>query len=291
MRRAALIVLVLALAAVLGGTARAGGVEVTVKRYAYVLEPGAEPRLRVDTYTLTCDPARGTLPYARRICADIRAHPFATLSPPPSRPSCIGPPPPVPRPSDVRKVVPWGVVVRAVAAGKVASFGSAHPIPCAWPGESGTRLYAAAIDRDPRALRASEAALRCFEDPALLAEPPPWTLIYRCMHEPVRIASGFETARVFASNPWLAPAMRRTVVDLFGGVPPISTRLIGFNTRYDRRVVVLYVFADDVDCVTCGDDPTALADDTTATVFRVSYDPATRRGLVTRLCETVRACR
>ena len=41
----------------------------------------------------------------------------------------------------------------------------------------------------------------------------------------------------------------------------------------------------------CANDPTALADATTARVFRVNYDPETRRGLVTRLCETIAACR
>ena len=85
--------------------------------------------------------------------------------------------------------------------------------------------------------------------------------------------------------------MRRTVLDMFGGVPPVSTRIIDYDSRYDRRVVVLFEFAGSIDCVMCANDPTALADATTARVFRVNYDPETRHGLVTRLCETIAACR
>jgi hypothetical protein len=284
-----------ALVLLAGAAGTAGGensrrVSVTVKRYAYRVAPNAAPQLQVTAYTLSCDPPAGTLPFARRICADIRAHPVATLSPPAARETCSGAPPELPHPATVR-VVPWGTVVRAAAAGKVATFGHPRPPACHWPGDWSARLYSAAASGDPRAVRAVERTLGCAEDPALLAVPPPWTLIYRCMGWPLRDASTNGTTLLLGRYPWLAPSMRRTVVDMFGGIPPVSTRLIDYDTRYDRRVIALFEFAGDVDCLTCGDDPTALADDTTARVFRVSYDPATRRGLVTRLCETVRACR
>ena len=96
-----------------------------------------------------------------------------------------------------------------------------------------------------------------------------------------------QTTLLLGRNPWLISSMRRTVTDLFGGAPPIATRLISHDSRYDQRIVVLFEFADVIDCVTCGDDPTALADPTTAKVFRMSYDRETRRGLVTRLCPTL----
>src|SRR5262245_22237886 len=43
------------------------------------------------TYTLRCAPASGTLPFAVRLCADIRAHPVAMLTPPTARSSCSAP--------------------------------------------------------------------------------------------------------------------------------------------------------------------------------------------------------
>jgi hypothetical protein len=184
-----------------------------------------------------------------------------------------------------------GVVVRAAAGGKVSTFGSTRPSTCSWPGDWSARLYAAAADRDAQALSEAERTLGCAEDPALLAVPPPWRLIYRCLGLPVADATANRTTQLLARYPWLAPGMRRAMIDLFGGVPPVSTRLIDFDSRYDRRVVVLFEFAGEVDCLTCGDDPTALADATTAKVFRVSYDPGTHRGLVSRLCETIAACR
>lgn len=265
-------------------------ISVTVKRYAYRVAPNAAPQLQVDTYTLSCNPQGGTLPFANRICADIRAHPVATLSPPAARRTCSGPPAVLPPATTVR-VVPWGTVVRAAGGGHVATFGASRPPACNWPGDWSARLYSAAASGDTRTLAEVEKTLGCAEDPALLAMPPPRTLIYRCMGWPLSEATANRTTLLLGRFPWLAPQMRRTVFDMFGGVPPVSTRIIDYDSRYDRRVVVIFEYADEIDCLTCGAAPTALADDTTAKVFRVNYDPETRRGLVTRLCETIAACR
>src|SRR5262249_60262144 len=108
----------------------------------------------------------------------------------------------------------------------------------------------------------------CAEDPGLVARPTPWSLVYRWMGWPVSEASTNRTTLLLGRFPWLAPSMRRTVLDLFGGLAPIATRLIDYDSRYDQRIVVLFEFADAVDCLTCSDDPTALADPTSARVFR-----------------------
>ena len=80
----------LVLLAGFGGSGRPGGVSVTVAVHSWKVAPGGKATRHVDRYTLTCDPPAGTLPFAARICADIRAHPLATLAPPAARTLCIG---------------------------------------------------------------------------------------------------------------------------------------------------------------------------------------------------------
>src|SRR4029078_9091949 len=110
--------------------------------------------------------------------------PAATLSPPAARPTCVGTTPALPRATTVR-VVPWGTVGHAARGGHVATFGAARPPACSWPGDWSARLYSAAASGDTRTLAATEKTLGCAEDPALLAIPPPWALIQRCMGWPL----------------------------------------------------------------------------------------------------------
>jgi hypothetical protein len=278
----------LVLLAGFGGSGRSGGVSVIVTVHSWKVALGGKATRKVDRYTLTCDPPAGTLPFAARICADIRAHPLATVAPPVARTFCGGAVAPSPR---VPGTFPYGIEVKAVVDGRKSVFGDDRPRECDWPVGWAAGLYRAAVANDARALAASEARLGCLEDPALLAQPTPWTLVYRCMGWPQSEAATNQTTLLLGRNPWLIRSMRRTVTDLFGGTHPIATRLISRDTRYDQRIVVLFEFADAVDCVTCGDDPAALADPTIAKVFRISYDRETRRGLVTKLCPTLSACR
>jgi hypothetical protein len=295
MRRLVWLSALVALLAGLGGAgAGAGaaggrGVSVTIRLSSWKVVPGARTTTRVDTFTLSCNPPRGTLPFAARLCRDIRAHPTATLTPPTARTVCSGVP--VHPNPNVAATVPYALRVKTVVGGTATVFGDDRPQECDWPVGWATGLYWAAVERDSRRLAATEAKLGCLEDPALLATPTPWTLVYRCMGWPPSQASTNRTTLLLGRFPWLAPSMRRTVADMFGGVSPIATKLIDYDSRYDQRIVVLFEFAGVVDCVTCSDDPTALADPTVARVFRVSYDRETRRGLVTRLCETLTACR
>ena len=228
--------------------------------------------------TLGCAPAHGSIPFAARLCADVRAHPMAMLGPAAPRAECRG------------RGGTGHVEVRVVAGGIRTTFGGPPARPCAWPLSGSLELYAAAAARDGRRLAAAEQNLGCLEDPALLVQPTPWTLVYDCMGWPRSEAETNDTTLLLERYPWLATRMRRAVFDFFGGVHPISARLIDYDRRVDQRIVVIYEFARSVDCLTCSDDPTALAS-TTGRVFRVSYDRETRRGLVTRLCDTVKACR
>ena len=260
----------------------------TVKRVVLESARGRPATQHVQTFTLACDPPRGTLPFAARLCADIAAHPLALLTPPAARGTCIGPP--ALEPGWTGSVVS-NVEVTTVAGGTTDRFDLGHePAECRWPTGLSASLYAAAAARDAKALRAREAKLGCLEDPVLLIEPTPWPLVHRCMGWPVSDASTNATTLLLARYPWLASKLRQTLTELFGGTHPSLVRLVEYDRRTDQRIVAILEFPGIVDCLTCGDDPTALAT-TTGRVVRVSYDRETRVGLVTRFCDTITACR
>ena len=151
--------------------------------------------LETRSYTLTCDPAGGTLPLADQICAVIAAHPSAMLAPAQGRATC-SPPAGVP-----------SLTVTATADGVTRSFGG---VPmCSWPVGTTLQVYAAATGGDAEALAKAAAVLHCGEDPALLALPTPWTDVNRCLDAgfvaPPRRPSAREIVRLAERAPELRP--------------------------------------------------------------------------------------
>ncbi len=139
---------------------------------------GTSVRIQLTTYTggnrathmfsLACDSARGSLPLAARVCADIRRHSQAMLDPVPSRSTCAGGP-----------LMPV-LTVATTRAGKTASFTGSPG--CGWPGGTPLSVYFAAARRDTHLLRLMEPRLRCEDDATLLAQPTPWASVTACVH-------------------------------------------------------------------------------------------------------------
>lgn len=120
------------------------------------------------SYTLSCRPTGGTLPFAARVCADIVRHPQPMLDPLPARTSCLGSP-------NMAEVT-----VTARYAGKTAT--STDSPDCEWPGGLGAAIYFDAVLRNRRYLALTEPRLRCEEDRALLVEPTPFVSVEACRH-------------------------------------------------------------------------------------------------------------
>src|SRR5262245_30482056 len=70
-------------------------------------------------FSLGCAPARGSIAFAARLCADVRAHPMAMLAPAPARSQCTG--------------GAGRVHVSVMADGKRTSFAGSPARSCAWP--------------------------------------------------------------------------------------------------------------------------------------------------------------
>lgn len=128
---------------------------------------------QVRSFTLTCNPDGGTLPFAVRICRDVQRHPKAMLDPPKPGP---------PRTSSVCAGGPGMpfVSVRATRGSVSRSF-SGSP-GCDWPGGQSLSVYYDAATRESKYLPLSELELRCDEDPALLAVPTPNASVAACRH-------------------------------------------------------------------------------------------------------------
>lgn len=134
---------------------------------------GVAGKRRVRSYVLTCSPTGGTLPFAGRVCEDVRRHPRAMLDPP------------IAAPGQARVVCaggPWMplVSVRATRNGVTRVF-SGSP-GCDWPGNQSLSVYYDAATHATAYLPTSELELRCDEDPVLLAVPTPLASVVACRH-------------------------------------------------------------------------------------------------------------
>jgi hypothetical protein len=127
----------------------------------------------VELFSLTCNPTRGSLPLAGRVCADIALHSKAMLDPP--RP---GPP----RQSEVCSGSPFmpQLSVTVTRNGGTRSFAGSPG--CDWPGNQAIAVYYEATERDTRDLTRSESELRCDEDPVLFQIPTPTASVVACRH-------------------------------------------------------------------------------------------------------------
>lgn len=150
-----------------GGSQAAIRVRVTVQSYVFGKE--RSPRRETRSYSLSCGPVGGTLPYAARICRDISRHPQPLLDPLPARYGCSGGP-------DMAVVT-----VIARANGHTTTF-SGNP-DCTWPGGVGLAVYFDAAGREVRYLAPTEERLRCDDDPALLVTPTPAVSVFACTHD------------------------------------------------------------------------------------------------------------
>lgn len=155
-----------AVVAALSGCGHASSVAGTKVRIQLTTHTGGSRVTHV--FSLACDPARGSLPLAARVCADIRRHPQAMLEPLPFRSTCAGGP-----------LMPE-LTVTTARAGKTASFTGSPG--CGWPGGTPLSVYFAATQRDTHLLRLMEPRLRCEDDGTLLAQPIPWASVTACVH-------------------------------------------------------------------------------------------------------------
>lgn len=149
-----------------GGPKAAVTVRVSVKSYFFGSAHFTKPQTR--TYSLTCGPVGGTLPYAARICADIARHPQPMLDPLPARFGCSGSP-------NMAQVT-----VTSVENGKTTTFSAAPD--CTWPDGVGAAVYFLAASERPQWLLVTERRLRCEDDPALLVRPTPMLSVFACNH-------------------------------------------------------------------------------------------------------------
>lgn len=95
------------------------------------------------SFTLTCYPTGGTLPFAARMCADIDRYPAAMLHPPNSNSPCIGPR----LPAVTISTTVSGVTSQSVGCGRNSSVRS--------------ELYVAAAEHNPSLLTYWEQWLPC----------------------------------------------------------------------------------------------------------------------------------
>ena len=150
-----------------GGSKAAVSVKVTVQSYVFGKQQHA-PKRQTRSYSLTCQPTGGTLPYAGRICADIARHPQPMLDPLPARYGCSGGP-------------NMAVVTVAARANRRPSTFAGNP-DCDWPGGVGLAVYYDAATKHPQWLAPTEKRLRCDDDPALLVTPRPEVSVFACTH-------------------------------------------------------------------------------------------------------------
>lgn len=149
-----------------GGSKAAISVKVTVQSYYFGKAHFTTRQTR--SYSLTCGPVGGTLPYAGRICGDIARHPQPMLDPLPARTVCSGDP-----------FAPQ-VTVTSERNGKTATF-TAVP-DCTWPDGVGAAVYFDAASHEVAYLVPTERRLRCEDDPSLLATPTPEPSVFACRH-------------------------------------------------------------------------------------------------------------
>ena len=127
-----------------------------------------KPVYLTKSFTLTCDPTGGTLPFAAQVCDAIAAHRRAMLDLPRSRSFCSG---------------AFGgpnLAIVATTGTRTVRFGG-QPF-CDWPGGTALGIYWAASQHDLRTLVKVEPRLRCDTDPRLLAMPTPWASVSACIH-------------------------------------------------------------------------------------------------------------
>ena len=128
---------------------------------------------KVQTFSLTCNPAKGNLLLAARVCRDLSLHPKAMLDPPHRIPggktiTCIGGP-----------FMPQ-LSVSATSNGTTRRFGGSPG--CSWPGDQAVSVYFDAAEDNERDLTRAESLLRCDEDPALFTLPTPLASVVACTH-------------------------------------------------------------------------------------------------------------
>jgi hypothetical protein len=155
-----------AIVAVVSGCGHASSAAGTTVRIQLTTHAGGGRVTHV--FSLACDPAHGSLPFAARVCVDIGRHTQAMLDPLPFRSTCAGGP-----------LMPE-LTVTTTRAGKTASFTGSPG--CGWPGGTPLSVYFAATQRDTHLLRVMEPRLRCEDDATLLAEPTPWASVTACVH-------------------------------------------------------------------------------------------------------------
>jgi len=185
---------VASLAAGCGGSGSKAAISVKVIVQSYFFGKEHSPKRETRSYSLTCDPVGGTLPYAARICRDIARHLQPLLDPLAARYGCSGGP---------NMAV---VTVTARTNGHTTTF-SGNP-DCTWPGGVGLAVYFAAAGHEARYLAPTERRLRCDDDPALLVTPRPEVSVFACTHnlwtlrtaELIRIAKHAPSVRSLGPN-------------------------------------------------------------------------------------------
>ncbi|MBA3843557.1 MAG: hypothetical protein H0X39_13270 [Actinobacteria bacterium] len=123
---------------------------------------------RTQHFKLNCSPASGNLAFAKRLCADIRAHPISMLAPPALRWTCSGGP------------FQPQLQVHAKWKGRSTHFGGSPG--CDWPGGTALDAYWSATTSDAEALAKIEPRLGCDDNPTLLAKPTPLASAVACVH-------------------------------------------------------------------------------------------------------------
>jgi hypothetical protein len=236
--RPVLIVAALLLLTACGGRQRAA-IHLDIR-----IASGLGAQHHVASFVLDCGPAGGTLPYARRICADVAAHRQAMLQPIRARSVCLG--------------AVGGPVVTVIVSdrGRTSRF-EGEPF-CAWPGGTPLGLIWAASRRDTKTLATAEARLRCDVDPVLLVRPTKWSRVRACLAHP-------------APPPWLGPAERTLLARTFGGAAPVRVDLI----PYPKKIAVVFEFDRVVVCGACSAPSNASLP--RGRIVRVSFDRSTHR--------------
>lgn len=154
--------LVVAAASGCGGSGSHSAISVHIKVTTYSSMTASAMR----SFTLGCDPAAGTLPFAARVCRDIACLWRAMLNPRTPRSTCLGSP-----------TMPQ-LVIDANNKGRKSGF-SGSPW-CGWPGGTPLAIYFAASQHDTAMLAQAEPLLRCEDDHDLFVKPTPWASVVAC---------------------------------------------------------------------------------------------------------------
>jgi hypothetical protein len=237
MRLAPIVVALLLLTACGGRHGAAIHLDVTVAS-------GLGAQRHVASFTLECEPAGGTLPYAPRVCADIGAHRQAVLHPIHARSVCLG------------RVGGPTVTVTVSDHGRTSRF-EGEPF-CDWPGGTPIGLIWAAGRRDTKTLALAEARLRCDDDPVLLLQTTRWSRVRACLAHP-------------SPPTWLGPAERTLLAGTFGGAAPVRVDYI----PYPKKIAVVFEFGRVVVCGACSAPSSASLP--RGQIVRVSFDRSTHR--------------